>query len=258
MIWAPWVVGLFATWACIDVMTSRVPGWPEAIVGVTLIGALVWAALDLRSGGFVRARRRGSPQTPQVALTFDDGPDPRTTPLILAALARHDAKATFFVLGDKTRAHPELVAQIVAAGHEVGGHGDAHRWRDLVSVGRATASIRRASQSIVDAGAASPKWFRPPYGVSVPALGSAMRRLELTVVGWSLRTFDAGRNATHQDVLERATGIDAGDIVLLHDASEEEGGRVPLGPDVLEEILMMLARRGLKSVTVSEVLRDQT
>jgi peptidoglycan/xylan/chitin deacetylase (PgdA/CDA1 family) len=154
-----------------------------------------------------------------VALTFDDGPDPASTPAILAMLDELGWHATFFMLGSMTRRAPSLAAEVVAAGHEVAVHGDVHANMLRRLPRDARADIERASATIADAAGVAPAWFRPPFGIlSFSALRGA-RRLGLSTVLWTTWGRDWRREATPESVVadvERRY-LDGG-TVLLHDS----------------------------------------
>jgi peptidoglycan-N-acetylglucosamine deacetylase len=154
-----------------------------------------------------------------VALTFDDGPDPGSTPAVLEALDALGWRATFFMLGEMVRAAPGLAAEVAAAGHEIGVHGDRHR--SLLRLGpRATHDdIRRATDEIRATTGVDPQWYRPPFGtLSFNGLVAA-RALDLRVVLWTSWGRDWRAEATGesvaQDVLD---GFVDGGTVLLHDS----------------------------------------
>jgi peptidoglycan-N-acetylglucosamine deacetylase len=189
-----------------------------------------------------------------VALTFDDGPDPRSTPRVLEILGRHGARGTFFVLGEKAEAHPELLVAMAEGGHAVEVHGYRH---DRLLALRAPQSIARdleRTASVVEGVTGKrPRWFRPPMGHVSPRTAAAAKRGGFELVGWSVRGLDGlpGRNANA--VLERVRGgLRPGAIVLLHDASER-GDFVPASLDALPGILKTMAERGLESVPLHEL-----
>lgn len=154
-----------------------------------------------------------------IALTFDDGPHPEGTPAVLAELARAEAQATFFLVGEQVERMPALAAEIAAAGHAVGVHG----YRHTLLLRRSPASLRddfaRAEDVIGSAVGAPPTLYRPPYGVfSLPAL-RLVRRLGWSPWLWSRWGRDWERGATAMTIASRATrDLSAGDVVLLHDA----------------------------------------
>jgi peptidoglycan/xylan/chitin deacetylase (PgdA/CDA1 family) len=154
-----------------------------------------------------------------VALTFDDGPDARGTPAVLAALAAAGAPATFFLTGEQVRAHRSLAAEIAAAGHEVGVHGDRHR--NLLRVGpRALRDdLGRAEAAIADATGRAPRLYRPPYGVLSAAALALAREHGWEPVLWTRWGRDWRARATARTVAAEATrALAGGEIVLLHDA----------------------------------------
>jgi peptidoglycan/xylan/chitin deacetylase (PgdA/CDA1 family) len=161
----------------------------------------------------------GIGQPDHVALTFDDGPDPRSTPAFLELLRAHRVQATFFLLGDMLSRAPELGGELVAAGHEVGVHGWHHRC--LLARGpRSTYDdLARARDLIATVTGRQPRWFRPPYGVLTTAALRAAQRLDLTPVLWTAWGRDWEARATPESVLAIVTGgLRGGGTVLLHDS----------------------------------------
>ncbi len=257
MRWTYALVVALAAWALFDVVIGRIPGWPEFCSFSGAFAALVWAAVDLRSQGFVPALIRPKRMaSSQIALTFDDGPDVQTTPWVLEVLRRYNARGTFFLVGEKAEALPALVQQLIAEGHEVASHGYRHRWQDFVSPVSARHSLRESVRVIGSASQRPVRYFRPPYGVSVPAMHGAVRDAGLRVVGWSIRTRDGtGRGNAQARAQKIAAAVKSGDIVLLHDAPERVGGRLPLGPQMLEPLLQGVAQQGMACVTLSTLLQ---
>ena len=182
----------------------------QAGPGVTAIGAVRRRFLP---------RLAGHGLADHVALTFDDGPDPETTPLFLEALEAHGLHATFFMVGSCVRRSPELAAKVAAAGHEIGVHGWEHRYLPLRGPRATYRDLARARDVIAEATGTVPWLFRPPYGVlSSPAILAA-RRLELTCVLWTSWGREWTRGATADSVYTTlATGLNGGATVLLHDS----------------------------------------
>ncbi len=164
----------------------------------------------------------GKGRPDHVALTFDDGPDPASTPAILEELDRLGWQATFFVLGAMARRSPSLVAEMTAAGHEIAVHGDEHKNMLRRTPRSARDDIRRATDTVAELAGTEPTWFRPPFGVlSLGALRGA-RRAGLQTVLWTTWGRDWRAEATPAtvvaDVLRRYV---AGGTVLLHDSDRE-------------------------------------
>ena len=154
-----------------------------------------------------------------VALTFDDGPHPQGTPAVLEALARADAVATFFLVGEQVERRPRLAAEIVAAGHAVGIHCARHR--SLLRLGPRAVhdDLARAHETIAAATGVEPRLYRPPYGVLNAAALAYARRGGWETVLWRRDGHDWQARATAQSIARRVTrGARAGDVLLLHDA----------------------------------------
>jgi peptidoglycan/xylan/chitin deacetylase (PgdA/CDA1 family) len=219
-----------------------------------LCGWIAVGLLSPRSGIFARPHLGAAPGARRVALTFDDGPDPEVTPRVLALLAAHHQRATFFVVGARAEAHPELVRAIVAAGHGVGNHSYAHAWSTpLHSTARLAGELVRAQAVIQRAAGVTPRWFRPPVGLFGPRVESAARRAGLQLCGWTLRSNDAslyGYDAVRVRARVRAL-LQDGDVIVLHDGAE--GGRRPLLMEILPDVLALLDERALRSVTLDEL-----
>lgn len=203
-------------------------------------------------GMYGRTLSRGPASRPELALTFDDGPSPLTTPRVLEELARAGARATFFLVGKKALAHPELVREIVGAGHAIGLHGFEHeRLFSLWSSGRVAQDIRRTQDALERAGAPRSRLFRPPIGfVSHFTVGGA-RRAGVTLVGCSARAFDGFASARPEKVAARLSrALAPGALLAMHDASEHDD-YVPASVAALPRVLAELEQRGLSTVTLS-------
>ena len=224
------------------------PGMQAAFLAWGLVSAGLWmlATFFPESCGFVRVARSFRTEQPEVWLTFDDGPDPARTPATLALLARHRARATFFVVGKKARSHPELVARIAAAGHEVANHSDSHPaatfwfW-PAVWIRR---EIDRCAQSL-GALASGGGYFRPPAGLAPPTLARAVAGSSACrVVLWSARAFDTRPGLSPEKILAALKpDLRPGAIVLLHPERSDRG------IEALELLLDELARHGLRPVS---------
>ena len=235
-------------------------GSPWSFLALTVPAAyLLWLVAGVmtpRLALFAPVICRGNPSRPEVALTFDDGPDPASTPAVLRALAARGARATFFVLGEKVRQAPEVLRAIAAAGHDIGVHGDTHdRLLSLRPPPVIAAAIERALAAIQGTTGARPSLFRPPLGHVSPRTAAAARSLGLTLVAWNVRPHDGSAATTAEQATHRIiAGLGPGAIILMHDAAER-GDRVPVAATVLPAILDEVARRGLRCVTLSQLLR---
>jgi peptidoglycan-N-acetylglucosamine deacetylase len=225
---------------------------PMAVPIVALVGyvLLVGAGVGfLQLGMFVDVVWRGPREARGVALTFDDGPSPEHTPKVLDLLEKARVKATFFVLGSKAEAHPEIVRAIAERGHALGVHGYDHdRLLALRSPKRVGDDIERAIAAVEAITGERPTLYRPPVGLTSPRIARALNEFDVTVVGWSVRALDGWAGAKPDRVAARGGArLRDGAIVLLHDASERDDF-APASVEALPGILAAMRRMDLGGV----------
>jgi len=230
---------------------------PSLEASVLAFGAYVAFILagvfSLRLRMFVDAVLRGPKGARGVVLTFDDGPDPETTPRVLDVLDAEKAKATFFVIAKKAEQHPDLVREIVRRGHAIGLHSYAHdRLFALRSQRRVARDLARGVAVLEAITGEKPELFRPPIGHTNPTIARVCDAMDLTVVGWSLSARDGIEGVAPADVVARVRrNVKDGTIVLLHDAAER-GGRVPAGVEALADVLDVVKAARLEVVPLEE------
>ncbi len=229
--------------------------WQPVTAALIWCGLSAWMLLQIflpRAGGLGRVHARFRPQGREVWLTIDDGPDPEQTPKILAALQRHDARATFFVIGRQVEAHPALIRAIVDAGHEIALHTHTHPthtfWRAgpqriAREIAQNRAAVRHAARTI------NPTRFRAPVGFKSPWLHPELRARGLRLIAWETRACET-RGAAPDRLLARLwRGVRPGAILLLH-----EGEAVPPSARVIviERTLDRLTAEGYRCVIPSD------
>ncbi len=189
-----------------------------------------------------------------VALTFDDGPDPRCTPRFLALLDSRGVRATFFMLGPMVAAAPGLAAEVAAAGHEVGVHGWDHRYAVLRGPWALHDDLARARDAIAEATGTEPRLYRPPYGVLSSGALRAARKTGLRPVLWSNWGREWVRGATPGSVYQTlARNLSGGATVLLHDSDcTSPAGSADAALGALPSLLDECAARGLSVGTAAE------
>jgi peptidoglycan/xylan/chitin deacetylase (PgdA/CDA1 family) len=230
-----------------------VPMWIAAVALGAYLALIFSGVFFLRLGMFVDVLWRGPKDARGVALTFDDGPSAEHTPKVLDLLDEAGVKATFFLIGWKAKAHPEVVRAIVERGHAIGVHGYSHdRLFALRTPEAVRLDIARAIEAIEAAAGQTPSLFRPPIGHTSPRIARALTAFELTVVGWSVRGLDGLARAKPERVAARVVPrLEDGAIVLLHDAAEREDHE-PAGLAALPRILEAMRSRNLVGVRVDE------
>lgn len=202
--------------------------------------------------------------SPEVVLTYDDGPDRTGTAAVLDALDRHGASATFFVLLTRARRDPTLLADLRAAGHEIALHGLDHRRPTSFPADLVRRRLADGRAELEDLAGVRVRWYRPPYGAQSPRSWAATRAVGLTTVMWSGTTWD-WRPVSQDERVEKAlaTAARPGSILLSHDAFADDGdGAEQRGPapkvdrgDLCDRVLSGLAERGLCGRSLDQALR---
>jgi peptidoglycan/xylan/chitin deacetylase (PgdA/CDA1 family) len=255
----PWQPGV-AIWLSVAVhigaliaLIAQPQWWPRLLtiivlnhVALGLIG--LWPKSRLLGANMLRLPQAAARRM-EIALTFDDGPDPAVTPKVLDILDAHHARASFFVIGDKAASHPELIREIARRGHSVENHSCAHSnvfgffaWRAL------NRDIGRAQEIVAGIIGQRPAFFRSPMGIRNPLLDPVIARLGLRYITWTRRGFDTVARDPGIVLQRLLRNLSAGDILLLHDRASRS--RPPLVLEVLPALLDEIKRAGLKPVSL--------
>lgn len=189
-----------------------------------------------------------------VALTYDDGPDPTNTPAVLNALQKHKAAATFFVLGKRVAAHPEIIRRIKREGHELGSHGYSHPNYNKYNQAGIADDITRTSAIIRKITGQNPVLFRPPGGYLSYDMVDICRKQQLTIAYWTYQQDSKDwRNGVGaaQIAAHITRNLAPGQIILLHDGAPN-GLQTARATDI---VLGTLEKEGYRVVTMSELIR---
>lgn len=259
----PFVKASFALHAVSAIAAGASPTtWPWALTAVAanqvLIGAAVMWPKSTWIGENVRRLPPTSIEKNEIALTFDDGPDPEVTPRVLDLLDSTGHTASFYVVGERAVKYPDVIQHIVKRGHAVENHSHQHaNGFAFYGPSRLYRELEAAQQAIGDIAGSLPRFFRAPMGFRTPFLDPVLARLGLHYTSWTRRGFDStAKNPT--PVLQRlVTGLRAGDILLLHDGSMLSACREPpIVLSLLPELLKKISASGLRSVTLRHAYRD--
>jgi peptidoglycan/xylan/chitin deacetylase (PgdA/CDA1 family) len=191
----------------------------------------------------------------RIALTFDDGPNDPYTPQLLEILARHQVKATFFMLGQYAQARPDLARAVAEAGHVIGNHTFSHPNLIFLSANRARKEIDDCRHALSDAVGQHSSLFRPPFGGRRPASLRAARSLALDPIMWNITGWDW--KAPSADFIEQkiAARMRGGSVILLHDGGHERMGvdrsRTVIATD---RIIARYKAEGYEFVTIPEMM----
>lgn len=212
-------------------------------------------------GFFLPVICRGPRNVGCVSLSFDDGPDSLTTPLVLDILKSYQMLATFFVTGKNARSHPDLIARILEQGHTIGNHTYSHDPLMMLKSGQRLKEEIIKTQRVLAVHGIRPLVFRPPAGITNPKLGSVLTELGLNTVNFSCRAMDKG-NRRISGIASKILGrVRPGDIILLHDS--KPWAEKPDVPDStvlflflteLERVLDGLETQKLSVVPLSELI----
>ncbi|HKP65613.1 MAG TPA: polysaccharide deacetylase family protein [Casimicrobiaceae bacterium] len=190
----------------------------------------------------------------EVALTFDDGPDPDVTPRVLAMLDARGVSATFFCIANAAARHPELCREIARRGHAVENHSRRHRPTfPMLGMRRIRSELAFAQRILGELTGRTPRFFRPPAGLRNPLLDPVLHAMGLRLVSWTRRGFDTRTSDADKVSAALLRGLAAGDILLLHDghASRTVSG-TPVVLDVLPRVLDRIQSLGFRPVTLHQ------
>jgi len=225
----------------------------ETIAGVGA-GLIAMHTVGAHAIGRLGGLRRRRDMQDSVALTFDDGPDSDATPRILECLAEHGVPATFFMVGQQVKAHPEVARDVVSRGHEAANHGYSHRHLWTCGPGATRREIQLGHSAVEEETGRHPRAFRPPWGIFNAWANAAAMSLGERPVIWSVRSEGFAWRPSAEEMAEHIVSrTQGGDIINLHDA-----GGFPDTPQrvlaALPAVISRLRDAGFRFVPISVML----
>jgi peptidoglycan/xylan/chitin deacetylase (PgdA/CDA1 family) len=242
---------------CVALLAAALLAWVDlrlAAIPLGIFMALCSAAPFIPSSSFfLPVISRGTCSRKAVALTFDDGPDPLTTPELLRLLKKHRVSGTFFVTGHRIVRYPQLTKEIIAQGHSLANHSFHH---DMLGAFRCTKTmqheIEATQQALKDLGIVALA-YRPPMGITSPRLRRVMQKEAMFVVNFSCRAWDGGnrriRNLSER-ILQR---VRSNDILLLHE-NLAEPSRFSHWAGEVDLILQGIPKKGLEIIPLADLI----
>lgn len=181
-----------------------------------------------------------------IALTFDDGPNPKYTPKILNILAHYQVKATFFVLGKNVKQYPNIVLSIAAEGHDIGNHSYSHPYMGRMGPSAIEEELDKVEDEIKHLGLSKPFLFRPPHGSKSIILEWCLRKRGYRLITWDLSPKDWKLIKTDILLSRLLTFVQPGSIILLHDG--------PNAVRILSDFIEIMRKRGYRFIKISDAL----
>jgi peptidoglycan-N-acetylglucosamine deacetylase len=194
-------------------------GGLAAAGGAALLGAAGYQSMAPTGQWYGRTFVGLSHGARQIALTYDDGPNDPHTLRLLEVLAKHEAKATFFLIGRFVEQRPDITREVVKAGHAIGNHTFTHPNLIFASDQQTRSQLERCTLAIEDAVGQTPRLFRPPFGGRRPGTLGIARSLDLEPIMWNITGYDWNAPPAERIVTRVSGKIHGGDVILLHDGS---------------------------------------
>ena len=192
----------------------------------------------------------------QLALTFDDGPNDPHTQHLLEVLARHNVHATFFLIGRYAQQRPDIVREIVKAGHVVGNHTFTHPLLIFKSTRELRAQLENCRRAVSDAIGEHSNLFRPPFGGRRPAVLRIIRQMGLEPVMWNVTGYDWNANSVEQIERKVTSQVRGGNVILLHDGGHREfGADRSYTVTATDRLISRYKSEGYEFVTIPQMMR---
>ncbi len=210
---------------------------------------IIYGSANIQSGFFLKAYCGSDTSEKEIAITFDDGPNPKCTPKVLSLLAEHNTQATFFIIGKNVKGNETLLKQMDTAGHTIGNHTFSHSF--FIDFKRLPAFIYEldaTSDAVYNTIGKRMKLFRPPYGVTTPNIAKAAKGSNYSIIGWNVRSMDTTSDSEEMILKRIKAALKPGAIILFHDTSDKT-------IQVLKQTLNFVKENGFKIVSVEELLK---
>lgn len=229
------------------VFTFSFSPWWILLLAVVYFSITAYFSWDIQFDFHLKTHNKGETDEKVIAITFDDGPT-ELTPDVLSVLKKYDAKATFFCIGQQIEKHPDILKQVYDAGHIIGGHSFSHgSMYDFLPAKQMIAEADETDDLIELAIGKRPNLFRPPYGITNPAVKKTVQSKGYETIGWSIRSFDTVNKNPEGVTNKVIKKLHPGAIVLFHDNHDRI---IP----VLERTLQAVHAAGYKVVSLDQLL----
>jgi len=200
---------------------TLIPAWYFVLLFAGYLAILSLGSYYVGSNFFMEVICSGAGPGKKIALTFDDGPAENYTPAIIDLLKKHQVHAAFFCIGKRICGNENIIQSLVENGHMVGNHSYSHSWFfDFFSRRKMLSDLKKMDEGLQKSTGKRPLFFRPPYGVTTPAMKQVMKTGKYTAIGWNVRSFDTVIKDENKLYKRVVSAIKPGAIILFHDTSE--------------------------------------
>jgi peptidoglycan-N-acetylglucosamine deacetylase len=216
---------------------------------VLYLAILIIGAAYINSQFYLPVICKGSANTKKIAISFDDSPHSEYTKKVLDLLQAHNIKATFFCTGKNIDKSPEILKQIHQQGHTIGNHSFSHSIIfDFFPLKKMLKDLQKTHQLVFDSTGKKMRFFRPPYGVTNPAVKKSLKKMNYLAIGWNVRSFDTSTKHAEKIYNRVTKNLKAGDIVLFHDNHKNI-------QTVLEKFLHFAKENKFQLVTIDNLIQ---
>jgi len=198
-----------------------ITAWYFVLLLAVYVGIISYGSYYVGSNFFMQVICSAAVNDKKIALTFDDGPAHNFTPAIINLLKMHDVKAAFFCIGNRISGNEKIIETLLDNGHVIGNHSNSHSYFfDFFTTGKMLNDLEQMDANLEKISGKKPLLFRPPYGVTTPAMKHAMKKGNYTAVGWNIRSLDTVTRDENKLYNRVISAIKPGAILLFHDTSE--------------------------------------
>lgn len=225
--------------------------WIYIVLGIFWLFFTIAGSFNITWNYHLNAINKVAISEKKIVLSFDDGPHAIYTPQILELLKKYNATATFFCIGKHVEQHPEIVKKIVSEGHLIGNHTYSHsNYFDFYSSKKVIAELKKTDDLVKTITGKKLNFFRPPFGVTNPAIAKAIHHTKHQVIGWNVRSLDTVIKNKNKCVNRVIRKITPGAIVLLHDSHENS-------IYILEQLLIFLQDNNYQTVSLETLIHTK-
>ncbi|MGE3824886.1 MAG: polysaccharide deacetylase family protein [Bacteroidia bacterium] len=210
-----------------------ISNWFYPALVLVKLGIMFWGSYFINSNYHIKTLCEVKTDKKEIAITFDDGPDKNVTPALLEVLNKHSAKAAFFCIGRKIEGNEAVLKKIDSEGHVIGNHSFSHsNFFDFFTAGKMKREFEQSDKLVFDAIGKQMNFYRPPYGITTPAMKKAVKEKQYETIGWSVRSMDSMQKNEQKLMNKLTKQLKPGAVFLFHDTWT---GVVPLMDKFLTE-----------------------